>query len=256
MPDKDPFFPRHLQGAIKHDQITLVGADPIHVIGGLRKALCDLRLQGVRERDHVRLNHGWVSCRTLFPRATGKPAALGEGDWVRSNPLRALFVLVRLVNKGRRGNTAFGKHSRSEASICNARSAKEPWLLVASIRLASLSAKKLVRLYRQRMQIEESFRDVKSQHFGEGLECSHSRGVGRFTVLVLIASLAAFVLWLLGTAAERGGLERWLHPGNGKRCVYSRLFLARLLVVLKTCHDVLIELVGTIGPPGQWVADG
>ncbi len=37
-----------------------------------------------------------------------------------------------------------------------------------------------------------------------GAEC----GVGRFTVLVLmvlvlIASLAAFILWLLGTAAER-----------------------------------------------------
>lgn len=141
------------------------------------------------------------------------------------------------------------------ASTRNARSAKEPWLLIAGIRLANLSAKKLGRLYRQRMQIEESFRDVKSQHFGEGLECSRSRGVGRFTVLVLIASLAAFVLWLLGTAAERGGLERWLHPGNGKRRVYSRLFLARLLVVLETCHDVLIELVGTIRPLDQWVAD-
>jgi len=114
-------------------------------------------------------------------------------------------------------------------------------LLVAGIQLANLSAKKLGRLYRQRMQIEENFRDVKSQHFGEVLECSRSRGVGRFTVLVLIASLAAFVLWLLGTVAERGGLERWLHPGNGKRRVYSRLFLARLLVVLEACHDVLIE---------------
>lgn len=68
----------------------------------------------VRGRDYVRLNHGWVSCRTLFQHATRKPAALGEGDWVRSNPLRALFVLVRLVNKGRRGNTVFGKHSHSE----------------------------------------------------------------------------------------------------------------------------------------------
>ena len=127
------------------------------------------------------------------------------------------------------------------ASTRNAHSAKEIWLLVAGIQLANLSAKKLGRLYRQRMQIEENFRDVKSQHFGEGLECSRSRGVGRFTVLVLIASLAAFVLWLLGTVAERGGLERWLHPGNGKRRVYSRLFLARLLVVLEACHDVLIE---------------
>jgi len=79
---------------------------------------------------------------------------------------------------------------------------------VACIRLANLLARKLVRLYRQRMQIKESFRDLKSQQFGERLECSRSRGVGRFTVRVLIASLAAFILWLLGTATERCGLER------------------------------------------------
>ncbi|MCB2264269.1 MAG: transposase, partial [Candidatus Thiosymbion ectosymbiont of Robbea hypermnestra] len=209
----------------------------------------------VRGRDYVRLNHGWVSCRTLFQRATGKPAALGEGDWVRSNPLPACFVLVRLVGKGRRGNTTFGKRSRAKASIHYARSTKEPWLLVACTQFTNRPAKQMVRMYRQRMQIEESFRDVKSQHFGEGLECSCSRGVGRFTVLVLIASLANFVLWLLGTAAERGGLERWLHPGNGKRRVYSRLFLARLLVVLESCREVLQELVGVIGPPDEWVAD-
>ena len=209
----------------------------------------------VRGRNYVRLNHRWVSCQTLFKRATATPTALGQGEWVRSNPLPAIFAFVRLANKGRRGNTAFGKRACSKRSTHNARGAKEPWLLVACTQLADRSAKKLVRLYRQRMQIEESFRDMKSQQFGEGLECSRSRGVGRFTVLVLIASLAAFVLWLLGTAAQRRGLERWLHPGNGKRRVYSRLFLARLLVVLDSCREVLTELIGIIGPPDQWVAD-
>jgi len=108
-------------------------------------------------------------------------------------------------------------------------------------------------MYCQR-DIEESFRDMKSHHFGEGLECSRSSGTGRFTVLVLIASLAAFLLWLLGTAAERCGLDRQMHPGNGKRRAYSRLFLARLLLVLEAYRDVLEELVSTIGPPDQWIA--
>jgi len=62
----------------------------------------------VRGRDYVRLNQRWVSCQTLFKRATA--TALGEGDWVRSNPLRACFVLVRLVDKGRRGNTIRDSH--------------------------------------------------------------------------------------------------------------------------------------------------
>jgi len=52
------------------------------------------------------------------------------------------------------------------------------------------------------MQIEESFRHMKSQHFGEGLACNRSNGTGRFSVLVLIASLAAFLLWLLGEVVK------------------------------------------------------
>ncbi|WP_157174481.1 hypothetical protein [Thiocystis violascens] len=43
---------------------------------------------------------------------------------------------------------------------------------------------------------------MKNLHFGEGLERSRSRSAVRFAVLVLIASLAAFLFWLLGTAAE------------------------------------------------------
>jgi len=89
---------------------------------------------------------------------------------------------------------------------------------------------------------------------GEGLECSRSNGVGRFSVLVLIASLAAFLLWLLGTAAGAAGLHEQLHPSNRKRSVYSKLFLARLLLVLERCHRELDHLAEAITDVDQWVA--
>jgi hypothetical protein len=139
----------------------------------------------VRGRDYLHLDHRWIGCKALFQRATPRPTSLGIGEWVRSNPISAVLVLVRLPRQGRHGQTAFGKRSRSKSSQQSARAAKEPWLLVASPSLAHLPAKRLVKIYRQRMQIEESFRDMKSQHFGEGLECSRSEGVGRFRVLVL-----------------------------------------------------------------------
>jgi hypothetical protein len=53
------------------------------------------------------------------------------------------------------------------------------------------------------MQIVLSCRDMKSEHFGAERERSASRSAARFTVLVLIASLAALLLWLIGTAPER-----------------------------------------------------
>ncbi|MBK1645097.1 hypothetical protein CKO25_10625 [Thiocapsa imhoffii] len=67
-------------------------------------------------------------------------------------------------------------------------------------------------------------------------------------------TLAAVLLWLFGTAAERAGTHRRLHPGNGKRRVDSRIFLARLLLVLDSTRDVLDELLTAIAPPDQRVA--
>jgi hypothetical protein len=176
----------------------------------LDKALCNA---------HGWLTTRWVSCKALFQRATPTATTPGVGDRARSNPMRALFVLVRQPPKGRRAKTATGRRARPRKSEQSARTAREPWLLVASVRFAELAPKQLVRRYRQRMQIEERFCDLKSQHFGEGLERSRSEGSGRFTVLVLIATLAAFLLWLLGTAAEHSGLpplaapRQWQAPG-------------------------------------------
>jgi hypothetical protein len=167
---------------------------------------------------------------------------------------RAIFILVRRAKQGRSAKTANAKRSRSKKSIQAVRAAREPWLLVASTALAAWAPKKVAKLYRQRMQIEESFRDMKSQHFGEGLECSRSDGIGRFTVLVPSASLAAFLLWLLGTAAEPLQLHQRLRPGSRKRRAYSRLFLVRLLLVLDSYRHLLEELFAAVGNASEWVA--
>jgi len=116
----------------------------------------------VRGRDYIRLKR-WRSCKRLFAEATTTPTCLGIGEWVRSNPLRAIFVLVRLPKQGRQAKTAAGKRARSKKSKQAARSAREPWLLVASTRFADGPAKRLVRVYRQRMQIEAGFHEIKQE---------------------------------------------------------------------------------------------
>jgi hypothetical protein len=62
---------------------------------------------------------------------------------------------------------------------------------------------------------------------------------------VLIASVTASLLWLLGTAVQCCGLHQRLHPGNGKRRGYSRVFLAclLLLLVLESSRERLAEVL-------------
>ena len=49
-------------------------------------------------------------------------------------------------------------------------------------------------IYRTRMQIEEAFRDLKSERYGLGLSASQTRVDHRLAVLLLIGALALLVL--------------------------------------------------------------
>ncbi len=73
----------------------------------------------VRGRDCIKLKYRWRSCKRVFAEATETPTALGIGEWVRSNPLRAAFVLVRKPKQGRRAKTASGKRARSKKSLAS-----------------------------------------------------------------------------------------------------------------------------------------
>jgi hypothetical protein len=76
------------------------------------------------------------------------------------------------------------------------------------------------------MQIEEAFRDLKSSRFGLSLEYSGTRHWERLQVLLLLAALALYVLWLLGKAAELTE-QHWHYQANTvrKRTVLSTIFI-------------------------------
>ncbi|WP_323696641.1 hypothetical protein [Thiorhodovibrio litoralis] len=50
-------------------------------------------------------------------------------------------------------------------------------------------------------------------------------------------------------------MHQRMGPGSRKRRAYSRVFLARLLVTLKSCQRTLEELVDAIGLLDEWVAN-
>lgn len=63
-------------------------------------------------------------------------------------------------------------------------------MLLSNLPERSTLADKLVAIYRQRMQIEEGFRDIKSPLFGLGFGMHQSRQGKRIEILLLIAMLA------------------------------------------------------------------
>jgi transposase len=156
---------------------------------------------------------------------------LGQGRYVRSNCVDVRLVLAKRQDKQRHQFTAFGNKAASKKSKKNARREGEPWLLATSPALSHLQAEGIVALYRQRMSIEQSFRDTKNLRVGMGLEVSRSRSAQRFNVLLLIVHLAAFVQRLIGESAKGSQLELQFSATRRKdRPEISVLTLARRIL--------------------------
>ena len=76
------------------------------------------------------------------------------------------------------------------------------------------------------MQIEEAFRDLKSERFGCGLELSLTRSAERLAVLLLLHLLASFVAYLTGLASRAHGRTGHCDPQpSAGRVRYSVLRL-------------------------------
>ncbi|EBS4412910.1 IS4 family transposase [Salmonella enterica subsp. enterica serovar Infantis] len=183
------------------------------------------RIRGNKQLRLARKGEYWFRRQEL--QASNKPEYLGPGTLSRAEYARCdgHFYLHRKETKGRKH-----KHSRCrirrKSQMRDGRSAaKEPWLIFSST--DDFKPREIMKLYSRRMQIEQNFRDEKSERFGFGLRASYSRSAERMLVLSLLATLSTIVLWLIGYHAENKGLHLRYQANSIKtRRVISYLTLA------------------------------
>lgn len=96
-------FPQRLAEFIPGTAAPIIVAESSFKPPFYREVEClDWRWIGwVRGRDRVTLKSHWRSYQRVLAEAIERPTALGIGEWVNSNRLRAAFVLVRQPKKGR-----------------------------------------------------------------------------------------------------------------------------------------------------------
>ena len=196
----------------------------------------------------------WVSCKAMYEPATRAPRDLGHMQIVRGKPLTAHGVLHAKSPQGRKHRNRQGVPARNSNSRKNAQREREPWLLMASPSLP-LNARQLVTLYARRMQIELSFRDLKSHRYGQAFEDSLTRKGPRIEVLLLLSALAAFAAWLVGMACEARGIDQWLTPFRSKRRLYSVMRLGREAWVRRWLQIPLSHLIEQIRQPTPALLD-
>lgn len=180
----------------------------------------------VRSRDRIRLagSDKWLPNKALHDRATGQPQALGEVLLTRSAALPTRAYLYKQPARGRSKLGVHGQRQRNAASLKHAAGATEPWLLVSNLDLHNDIAKAVVALYKRRMAIEQSFRDLKAHRHGFALRQSLGRNARRVANLLLIAALGTLATWIIGIAGQQLGRARELQANTETRTTVLSVF--------------------------------
>jgi hypothetical protein len=182
----------------------------------------------IRRGSKYRLgsSESWAFTHTLYAQANQQPKRLGEGWLSIQQPYACVLHLYKASRRGpgrpRKPYKSTVTHKRSRLA------SREPWLLATSCGLTSWSAKRVVKAYQLRMQIEETFRDLKSPRWGYALDYTRSRTAMRLENLLWLTTLATLAAWLAGMAAEAADLMRHYQANTEReRRVLSTFFLGR-----------------------------
>lgn len=179
----------------------------------------------------------WFPVKSLYQLGTLRPKDLGIYQQGMKIGFKSRMIVVWRKSKGRKDKTATGERARrSKQSRACANREKEPWLLATSLRKTKDLSKKVVKIYATRMQIEESFRDLKT-----GLKMNHSgsRRSPRLQVLLLIALITQYLLILLGLAVKSAEYHRRYQANSTK----SRNVLSNQFIGLRAYKDKQLILL-------------
>lgn len=172
----------------------------------------------------------WWFTDSLYPQATTSPRYIGEVALSRRHRYQFRLYLVRAY-KPRIGRPKRRGPKKPNTTLYR-RLHGAPWLLVAtSLPHEPGSERRIKQIYTKRMQIEETFRDLKSHRWGFGLRYARCNTAKRLEILRLLGTLATLVAWLAGLAG-RTMQWNWQLQANTtrKRQVLSTFFIGRQLL--------------------------
>lgn len=187
-----------------------------------------------RVRGNVQLSldgETFQGCTTIMKQAKSTATDLGTVLYSKSTRFPCRGVLFHGRIKGRHKKKKRGGTSQDSKDKYYAKKAKQPWLLVAHLPEIIDTPKKVVFLYRQRMQIEEGFRDTKNQQYGIGLGQAKSKDAKRYNNLLLIATLTLFLMWCIGKAAVKKKFHYHLQANTIRhKAVLSYIYIAMQII--------------------------
>ncbi len=189
---------------------------------------------------------GFKSITNLFALATATAKSLGEIFLGKSQKFTTNLYIYKHKLKGRKKLNRNGEISNQKDYRNYSRGYREPWILVSSL-TGYFSAKKIVKIYKWRMTIEENFRDVKSIDYGLCMNRNVTRKAERFIVWLMLSALASLIAWITGYTAEQMGLHHKFQANTCRdRRVLSFFYLGCRIITKKVDVQIDLEMIKTV----------
>ena len=187
----------------------------------------------------------WRDIQSLYSQATTRVRHLGRVIMSKQRRYACRLYLVRAYQRGP-GRPCKRKNRGTNLDLYR-KQHRTPWLLATSLPHRRGAGKAVKAIYAKRMGIEEAFRDVKNLRWGFALRYARSQSAHRVEILLLIATLAACVQWVMGLVARAKRWERHFQANTErKRRALSTVFIGNELMRSSRFKPKRIEIISAL----------
>lgn len=186
-------------------------------------------------------DHEWREVSELFNQI-GERAKCYENAYITKDKPRACRVITKkgsAISK-RKKPTKLPRNYNS-ASGNYKRLTKEPWILATNLP-KTYNTTQVLNSYKKRMQIEESFRDIKSPRYGLSGRHIETSCIYRWAILMLLTAIAQITLWIIGVIGHSQGFQKVFQSNTVKdKKIFSYFYLGQLIVQFNKLNKLVIN---------------
>jgi len=185
----------------------------------------------VRGRTRIKLteNTDWLSVEDFIGNVGQKAQHFPNAKIIKQNGRCCRIISKKEPLKNTKYKYRKQPTSYNAGSKAYSRAKREPWILGTNLP-ASYNTVQILNIYKKRMQIEESFRDLKSHRFGIGGRYARTECVNRWGVKMLLAAIVQIIYWLVGIIAHNQNFQKYFQSNTVKnKKIFSYFYLGRLM---------------------------
>lgn len=184
----------------------------------------------IRQGKDIKINEEWISIKEYIPKVSATTKDQGDILLTKTHKYSCRLVTTRKDPKGRKQKISRNKTSSKIANSSYSQSSKEPWILATNLKGKTHKASEIVTLYAKRMQIEESFRAMKSHQFGLSARYIRTLDVKRWAILMLLAAIVLISYWVIGVVGHYNGMQKIFQVNTSNQRQFSYFTLGKLII--------------------------